>query len=131
MKYLLLLMGLIPACLMAQTTLEGTVVNQNGKPVPLATIFVKGTTDGGQSNEKGVYKLTTSMTGKQTLVIRGDELEEQNIEVTLNGTPLVQNIKVSQSKAIEEVVISAGTMSASNDRAVAILDPIDIVTTDC
>ena len=129
MKYLLLLIGLLPLALIAQTTIEGTVLNQGGKPVPMATIFVKGTTDGAQSNEKGVYKLTTAATGKQTLVIRGDELEEQNLEVNLNGTPLTQNIKVQQSRVIEEVVISAGTMSASNDRAVAILDPIDIVTT--
>lgn len=129
MKYLLLLMGLFPIYLIAQTSIEGTVLNQSGKPVPMATIFVKGTTDGAQSNEKGLYKLTTSTKGKQTLVIRGDELEEQTIEVNLNGTPLVQNIKVRQSRAIEEVVISAGSMSASNDRAVAILDPLDIVTT--
>ena len=129
MKYLLLLMGLIPFCLMAQTSIEGTVLNQSGKPVFMATVFVKGTTDGAQTDEKGIYKLSTKMTGKQTLVIRGDELEEQSIEVNLTGAPLTQNIKVRQSKAIEEVVISAGTMSASNDRTVAILDPLDIVTT--
>jgi len=129
MKYLLLLISLAPIYLIAQTSIEGTVLNQSGKPVPMATIFVKGTTDGAQSNEKGLYKLTTSTTGKQTLVIRGDELEEQTIEVNLTGAPLVQNIKVRQSRAIEEVVISAGSMSASNDRAVAILDPLDIVTT--
>lgn len=129
MKYLLLLISLAPIYLIAQTSIEGTVLNQSGKPVPMATIFVKGTTDGAQSNEKGLYKLTTSTTGKQTLVIRGDELEEQMIEVNLTGSPLVQNIKVRQSRVIEEVVISAGSMSASNDRAVAILDPLDIVTT--
>nr|WP_294858810.1 carboxypeptidase-like regulatory domain-containing protein [uncultured Fluviicola sp.] len=129
MKYLLLLISLAPVYLIAQTSIEGTVLNQSGKPVPMATIFVKGTTDGAQSNEKGLYKLTTTTTGKQTLVIRGDELEEQTVEVNLTGTPLVQNIKVRQSRAIEEVVISAGSMSASNDRAVAILDPLDIVTT--
>jgi hypothetical protein len=129
MKYLLLLISLAPVYLIAQTSIEGTVLNQSGKPVPMATIFVKGTTDGAQSNEKGLYKLTTTTTGKQTLIIRGDELEEQLVEVNLTGAPLVQNIKVRQSRAIEEVVISAGSMSASNDRAVAILDPLDIVTT--
>jgi hypothetical protein len=129
MKYLLLLISWLPIYLNAQTSIEGTVLNQSGKPVPMATIFVKGTTDGAQSNEKGLYKLTTSTTGKQLLVIRGDELEEQTIEVNLNGTPIVQNIKVRQSRVIEEVVISAGSMSASNDRTVAILDPLDIVTT--
>lgn len=129
MKYLLLLISLAPIYLIAQTSIEGTVLNQSGKPVFMATVFVKGTTDGAQTDEKGAYKLTTKMTGKQTLVIRGDELEEQSIEVDLNGTPVTQNIKVRQSRAIEEVVISAGTMSASNDRTVAILDPLDIVTT--
>ncbi len=129
MKYILLLISLAPIYLIAQTSIEGTVLNQSGKPVFMATVFVKGTTDGAQTDEKGAYKLTTKMTGKQTLVIRGDELEEQAIEVDLKGTPIIQNIKVRQSRAIEEVVISAGTMSASNDRTVAILDPIDIVTT--
>lgn len=129
MKYILLLISLFPLFLIAQTTIEGTVLNQSGKPVFMATVFVKGTTDGAQTDEKGFYKLTTKATGKQNLLIRGEEIEEQVVEVNLNGTPLVQNVKVRESKVIEEVVISAGTMSASNDRTVAILDPIDIVTT--
>lgn len=129
MKYILLLISLFPLFLIAQTTIEGTVLNQSGKPVFMATVFVKGTTDGAQTDEKGFYKLTTKATGKQSLLIRGEEIEEQVVEVNLNGTPLVQNVKVRESKVIEEVVISAGTMSASNDRTVAILDPIDIVTT--
>lgn len=129
MKYLLLLIGLMPLFLNAQTTVEGTVLNQSGKPVFMATVFVKGTTDGAQTDEKGYYKLTTKACGAQTLLIRGDEIEEQQVAITLNGTPVIQHVKVRQARAIEEVVISAGTMSASNDRAVAILDPLDIVTT--
>ncbi|WP_300665362.1 TonB-dependent receptor [Fluviicola sp.] len=129
MKYILLLISLFPLFLIAQTTVEGTVLNQSGKPVFMATVFVKGTTDGAQTDEKGFYKLTTKATGKQSLLIRGEEIEEQIVEVNLNGTPLVQNVKVRAAKVIEEVVISAGTMSASNDRNVAILDPLDIVTT--
>src|SRR5690606_15219711 len=108
MKYILLLSSLFPLFLIAQTTVEGTVLNQGGKPVFMATVFVKGTTDGAQTDEKGFYKLTTKATGKQTLLIRGEEIEEQLVEVNLNGTPLVQNVKVRESKVIEEVVISAG-----------------------
>ncbi|AEA44813.1 TonB-dependent receptor [Fluviicola taffensis] len=129
MKCLLILICFVPLFLKAQTTIEGVVLNQSGKPVFMATIFVKGTTDGAQTDEKGAFKLTTKSTGKQLLVVKGDEIAEQSIEVNLTGKPIVQTIKVQQSRAIEEVVISAGTMSASNDRSVAILDPLDIVTT--
>jgi hypothetical protein len=112
-----------------QTTIQGTVLNRSGKPVEMATVFLKGSTDGAQTDASGNFTITTKLLGKQTLIIRGDDVDEKIQEVELTGQPVVLKIQVEQAKKIEEVVISAGTIAASNDRAVAILNPIDIVTT--
>lgn len=112
-----------------QTTIEGEVQNQSGKPVEMAVVFIKGSTDGAQTDATGKFTIVTALTGKQILIVRGDELEETQVEIELNTPKITPLIRVSQAKKIEEVVISAGTIAASNDRTVAVLDPIDIVTT--
>lgn len=113
----------------AQTKIEGTVFNQNNKPVPQAVIFIKGSTDGAQSDANGKFIITTKLSGSQILIIRGEDFDEVQQTIEIKGETITPVIKVSQAKKIEEVVISAGTIAASNDRTVAVLDPIDIVTT--
>lgn len=129
MKLSLFIFLLTSFSLFSQTTIKGTVLTQNGKPVELATVFIKGTMDAVQTDADGKFTLVSKLTGKQLLVIRSEEIEEKTQEVTLSGGELVQEIRVDKSTKIEDVVIVAGSMQANNDRAVAILNPIDIVTT--
>lgn len=113
----------------SQTKIEGTVLNQSNKPVAQAVVFIKGSTDGAQTDANGKFTITTKLSGPQVLIIRGEDIEEVQQPIEVTGDRITPTVQVSQAKKIEEVVISAGTIAASNDRTVAVLDPIDIVTT--
>lgn len=115
--------------LFAQTTIKGVVTNKQGKPVKEVIVTVDGSTDFTMTDETGAYTLLTYATGSQKLALENESVQLQLFPVELKGGELVMDIKVIQDKQIEEVVISAGSIKASNDRTVAVLDPIDIVTT--
>jgi uncharacterized GH25 family protein len=51
-----------------QTTLSGKVVDEKGKPVAGANVFIEGTYDGASSNETVILVLQPNH-GKQTLVV--------------------------------------------------------------
>lgn len=53
----------------AQNTISGKVLDQKGKPVPGANIYIDGTYDGATSSETGDFSFETSETGNKTLVI--------------------------------------------------------------
>jgi hypothetical protein len=113
----------------AQTTINGTVLFTNGKPVELATVYIKGTLDVKQTDAAGKFTLVCKLIGKQTLIIRSEEIEELVVELNLDGSIITREFKVMKTTKIEDVIITAGSIEANNDRAVALLNPIDIVTT--
>jgi uncharacterized GH25 family protein len=52
-----------------KATLSGKVVDEKGKPVAGANVFIEGTYDGASTAETGNFSFTTTTTGKQTLVV--------------------------------------------------------------
>ncbi len=113
----------------AQTTINGKVLNQSGKPVKAAQVFIEGTTDFALTDDLGAFSLITFATGNAKLGVKKETVDPQFFPVVLNGGTITQDVKVEEANEIEEIVISAGSIKASNDRTVAILNPLDIVTT--
>ncbi|MFN6074695.1 MAG: carboxypeptidase-like regulatory domain-containing protein [Fluviicola sp.] len=125
---LILITSIFP--IFAQTTVKGKLTFQNsGKPVEFVSVLVKGTLDGGTTNDKGEFTLVTKAKGAQQLVVKGAEVDEQFFPINISGESMNVEYKIEKSKQIEEVVITAGNLEAKNDRAVAVLTPLDIVTT--
>ena len=112
-----------------QTTISGKVTNKKNAPVAGAIVSVEGSTDIALTAEDGTYSLLTYATGKHRLSVEKESVEVQYFDIDITGTTMSQNITVVEDNQIEEIVISAGSIKASNDRAVAILNPLDIVTT--
>lgn len=130
MKHWLLIVFItISSLSIGQTTINGTVLLTNGKPVELATVYIKGTLDVKQTDANGKFTLVCKLSGTQTLIIRSEEIEELAVELNLDGTTITREFKVMKTTKIEDVIITAGSIEANNDRAVALLNPIDIVTT--
>lgn len=120
----------ICASLSAQTTIEGKVLDDKKLPVPYATVYLKSTKDGTITDDNGVFSLSTKVTGIDTLVIVGLGMDEYLQAIQLNQPKIQLNITLNApSEIIEEVVITAGMIEANNDRSVAVLKPLDIVTT--
>jgi hypothetical protein len=114
----------------AQYKISGTVVSDKGKPVRGANVYLENTIDGGTTDSAGVFRFTTSEVGNQTIIATEVSYENAGLPVTIAGD--VEGI-VLKMKAIAhnlgEVVITAGSFDASNDKAKTVLKPLDIVTT--
>lgn len=113
----------------SQNTISGKVVDEKGKPVSGANIFIEGTYDGASSSETGNFRFTTTTTGNQTLVVSFLIYETSKTVIDVAN---FQNktIKLRESvTSLDAVVITAGTLEAGDKARVSVLKPLDIVTT--
>jgi hypothetical protein len=113
----------------SQNTISGKVVDEKGKPVSGANVFIEGTYDGASSTETGNFSFTTTTTGSQTLVVSFLIYETSKTVIDVAN---FQNktIKLRESvTSLDAVVITAGTLEAGDKARVSVLKPLDIVTT--
>src|SRR5690242_6620463 len=103
-KIILVCFALITSlALAAQTSITGTVVDEQNNPVPYASISIKNTKTGTQADANGHFTITVS-TG-QTLTVSAVNYTAQ--EVQINGTsPLTVQLK-SAEQTLNEVVVTA------------------------
>ena len=114
----------------AQTTIKGTLKDEKGNPVMYANIFVKLAKVGAVSSETGEFSFVVGKSGLDTLIVSCVGFQKIKQPIELLGNELVLNLRMTfPEKMLEEVFISAGTIEASNERSVAVLKPLDIVTT--
>lgn len=113
----------------SQNTVSGKVVDEKGKPVSGANIFIEGTYDGASSSETGDFNFTTTTTGNQTLVVSFLIYETFKTVVDVANFKN-KTIKLRESvTSLDAVVITAGTLEAGDKARVSVLKPLDIVTT--
>lgn len=128
----LLILGMVlcSTAVFSQATINGKVKDKKGKPIAYASVFMKKSFEGATTDTAGVFKIVTTYTGPDTIVISaiGFDDVEQGIKVEPKEYQLTFTVRETET-SLDEVTISAGTISASNDRAVAVLTPLDIVTT--
>lgn len=128
--YILTLLLILPAAFYAQSTINGEVKNNRGAVVPMANVYIKGTLDIVTTDADGKFTLVTPLKGPRVLIASALGTLKTEYPITLNDSTYTVAIVVTEEATdLEEFVITAGTIAASNDRAVAVLDPIDIVTT--
>ncbi|MBB1193356.1 TonB-dependent receptor [Flavobacterium sp. SOK18b] len=120
---------LVTTLLFSQSTISGKVVDEKGKPVAGANIFIEGTYDGATSNETGSFSFTTTTTGNQTLVV--SFLIYETSKTVINVAAFVdKTIKLKEGvTGLDAVIITAGTLESGDKARVSVLKPLDIVTT--
>jgi len=117
------------ALIFSQNTISGKVLDQKGKPVPGANIYIDGTYDGATSSETGDFSFETTTTGNQMLVISFLLYETYKKEIDVTNYK-DQIVKLRENvNALDAVVISAGTLESGDKARVSVLKPLDIVTT--
>ncbi len=128
--FALFIMAIVQFEGIAQSVLTGKVTDPQGNPLPGASIYILNTLDGTSSNAEGIYTLTSTEKGEHILVVSmiGYETIQQSIRLEDKAYTFNFTLKEAVSE-LDEVVISAGTIEATNDRKVAVLRPLDIVTT--
>lgn len=124
----LLLLGAIATW--ADATIKGKVTDEKGKPIKGASVYLENTIDGGTTDSAGMFKFTTSEKGRQTIVTTevGHETAGMPIEINGDVSDIVLKMKGARHN-LEQVVITAGSFEASNDKDKTVLKPLDIVTT--
>jgi hypothetical protein len=90
------------------TTINGSVSEKNGKPLPYASILIKGTAKGTTANSKGQYSLSLNA-GNYTLICQhvGHQLVEKKITVG-NSDFVVDFVLEEQQYNITGVTVTTG-----------------------
>jgi hypothetical protein len=116
----------------AQTIIKGTVKAENGEILQFARVFLKATFDGANTNKLGEFNFKTKKSGTQSLIVRFIGFQEYSKEFIIDTNQKEYTfdvILIEEPRLINDIVISAGTFEASDEKKQTVLKPLDIVTT--
>jgi hypothetical protein len=113
-----------------QVRISGKITDKKSNPIPGANVFIKDTYDGNTSASDGKYSFSTSEEGEKILVASFIGYQTKEEKIILSGKNLSINFILEESTSqLNQVVISAGSFEASDEKKGVILRPLDIVTT--
>ena len=101
-----LLIGLFACALSysyAQSNVSGVVEGENGDPIPLASVSVKGANKGVKTDFEGKYSIAVDVTDTLTLVYYATGFVRQ--EILVAGRAKIDVVLVSEAKELDEVVV--------------------------
>ncbi|MBS1554071.1 MAG: TonB-dependent receptor [Bacteroidetes bacterium] len=112
-KYLITIAGILLSLnSFGQTgTIKGKIKTSDGVPAEYVNIGIKGTPQGGTTNNKGEYEIKKVIVGNYILVASfiGLETKEISIEVKANETTIVPEILLKENaQTLQEVVVQTG-----------------------
>ncbi|MVN90109.1 DUF5686 and carboxypeptidase regulatory-like domain-containing protein [Mucilaginibacter aquatilis] len=110
MKIVLSLISLlfISVTVLAQNfTINGTVKDNTGQPVPFATVLVKNTTKGSPANAEGQYTLTLP-TGTYEIQFKAIGYKQESRKITLQGNQTLNIELLPEAFQLQNVVVRAG-----------------------
>jgi hypothetical protein len=130
LKYYALIFCICSAnyCL-AQATIKGVVIDNRKHPLADASVYIKGTANAATTDSTGHFLFTVNVKGIQTIVASFVGFATSEKQIAVNDI-LVDIIFVLQpeGKALEPVVVSAGSFEASDKAKGASLTPMDAMT---
>jgi hypothetical protein len=114
----------------AQQQITGSVSDRKGNPVEFANIYIDGSYDGTITDTSGTFKLATTLTGRQVLVASMIGFEKQFRQLDLDTLRSPVRIILEEAVSeLNEVTITAGVFSASDEKKSATLSSYDIAST--
>jgi len=130
MRSILLLLFLIGSqFIIAQTQISGSVLDQKGKPIMGANVFIEGTYSGATSNEDGSFLFSTTTTGEQTLLTSFLSFQTSRLKIDISKMNRLKIILKEDLNSLDAVILNAGSFQAGGTSKVSVLKPLDIVTT--
>jgi hypothetical protein len=114
----------------AQQDITGTVTDRKGNPIAFANVYLEGSYDGCTTDTTGAFILPTTLQGKQIVVASFIGYESKTIELNLDSLHSPLSIVLLEAVSeLNEVVITAGVFSASDEKKSATLSSYDIAST--
>ena len=125
-----ILLMLVAISASAQQTITGTITDKKGTPVINANIYFEGSYEGTISDAEGHFELTTDLDGEQLFTVSFIGYEPYNRLIHLSGKDtLLYVVLKPEVSELNEVVITAGVFSASDEKKSATLSSYDISST--
>ena len=90
--------------LLAQKTITGKVTDDQGNPIPNASVVIKGTNSGTVTKEDGSYSLTVPANAT-ALVFSSVDMGSQ--EVTIGSQTMINTSLKAEDKTMTEVVVTS------------------------
>lgn len=128
LNFLIIICATWMTTLQAQHQVSGSIFDKND-PIIGANIFIEGTYDGAVTDTNGYFEFVSSIEGEVNLTI--SYLGYETKTITADITSLAQlNIKLRASAmSLDAVEISASTFKAGDNSKLAVMTPMDVVTT--
>ena len=97
--------SLIAPVVFAQSTITGTVVDENNEPIPGVNIVIQGTSEGTNSDFDGNFTITTNQTVPLNIKVSSVGFSSMVIEIA-NADQAV-NVSLASGTKLDEIIISA------------------------
>lgn len=105
--YLIVFLNL-PSLAWTQTlSLNGRIIDTFGRPVPFASIFEQGTSNGTSANSNGEYQLRLKP-GKHNLIFKAIGYSQENRELNLSSDQTMNVVLQTAVYQLSDVVVKAG-----------------------
>jgi len=111
--------GYILGNLLPSKYLSGKVIDEQGKPIPYASVFIKGTTNGTSCDSVGFFKVSiSSLQKKVTLIASCVGYSEKEKEINFKKNDPTE-IKLSTNAALSGEVVVTSICTARKGRIIA------------
>ncbi|WP_183563900.1 DUF5686 and carboxypeptidase regulatory-like domain-containing protein [Mucilaginibacter sp. SP1R1] len=110
MKYLLLpllIFTLQFSAFSQQLSISGKITDENNKPIPFASVYIKNTTKGVSANSEGVYLLQLN-TGNYELQFKAVGYSQQSQQIKLTANQVIDISLKTETYQLKTVAIHAG-----------------------
>lgn len=115
--------------LFGQSIIIGSVITKKGKSVAGANIYIKSSFEGTSSNASGNFSFKTNLSGAQVLITSFLGYHSIEKPIVLINDTIHFSFILSENKAqLDEVVITAGTFEAGDEKKSAVLSTLDMAT---
>jgi outer membrane cobalamin receptor len=126
---LVFLFSILTSCSFAQTVISGKVTEKSGDPIIGANVFIEGSYDGTSTDIDGLFELETTTEGEQVLSISFLGYASKTITREVSQMASLSIVLKESASTLDAVEITASTFKAGDNSKVAVLKPLDMVTT--
>jgi len=128
-KLQILFLVIISNVAFSQSTVTGVVLEKSGLPIIGANVFIEGSYDGTVTEVDGSFEFSTDLNGEQSLSVSYLSFETKNMTMDVSSMKGLKIELRESASTLDAVVISAGTFKAGDNSKLAVLKPLEIVTT--
>lgn len=131
MKDAILIIGclLFSLSLFGQQQIDGRVVDKQGRGIIGASVYLEGTYDGTFTDSLGQFRFTTQTRDTQQLIIEFMGFRTEQRKLSVDEMRALQVVLRPAANTMQAVEVTASTFTAGDNGKMAVLKPLDIVTT--